>query len=893
MGDQVPRDLLLTRLDGVLDCRLTLVHAPAGYGKTSLLSQWCRRARNGVRIAWVSLKRDDADLRRLTRYILLALDQTEGQDEPGEDERRVSANLPPRAAVSAIINRLSREAGPVVLILDDFHLVESPEIDAVIRPLISLAPANCHFIVSSRDCPWLGQSILAAEEQLLELTAQDLRFSPVEAALLLRQTMGDAPAAALTDEDLRGIVERTEGWPIALKLAWLSLKRGADHRELLDQFRSPTPELARYLSQQVLDTMPEETQQIVMRTSLLDRLTGDLVNLLCDRTDGWLMLERLEEQGIFLTPLDSARRAYRYHQLFAEHMRERIERGDGTLYRMLHRRAAQWFAARGEVAEAVSHAIQGDDDAMLATIMEDAGGGRLIPYGQQPTVERGLAKLSAAMTESRPRLVLARVYLEIKRGELASARADYNRFVARLGEADLSADEWTEVRVVGDVLADYENEPVTLDDLLAREALLRTLPTNDHLILANLGETLAAQYYEGGWLERALEPALTAREHHKASGSLYSGLFTRFWESRIRRAQARFKDAAAILAAARADIETNFGLRSDLAANCAAYEAELLYDQNDRAGAFELLGWAVPHMEQSDGWVDVYAAAHFTAARISASEGMVAAALAMVARAHGLAQRRRLRQLELLSLLCELDIRIDHDPTLEGARSFAARIGLVGLTDGAADGVPLYRSVITAAALCRSKLHLIGGDYDAALSELGVLRGWAVQHGAARVLIDINILLAHALRETGRRSEAQACFNDAVGTAMFQGIMRPFIDKARFAAPSLNDALRSDVPPDRLRAQFLRDMARGLSAQRADGTSPRLLSEAEKEVLRHVSLGHSNREIAGLIGMSHDTVKYRLKSVFRKIRVETREDAVRVARERGLISGDVLRSINS
>jgi LuxR family maltose regulon positive regulatory protein len=884
MGNQIRRDLLLGRLDAALERRLTLIHAPAGYGKTSLLSQWRRRYDDsGVRIAWLTLERDDSDLRRLTGYIALALDGGDAREAPGDDGDRLAANLPPRAAVSAIVSRLARERGPVVLILDDFHRAESPEVDEFVRALIQLGPSNCHFIVSSRDYPWLGQSILAAAEQLLEFTADDLKFSSVEAEALLARALGEKCDEQLGGEDVRSIVVRTEGWPIALQLASLSLKRGADHRQLVEQFRGPSSELARYLSEQVLMTMPPETQEVVMRTALLDRLTGELVNLLCDRQDGWLVLEKLEEQGVFLTPLSAERQAYRYHQLFAEHLRDRMARRDSAQFRALHHRAALWFAERNETAEAVSHAIQADDDDLLATILEVAGGWRLIPHGHQAMVERGLAKLPETVVAASPRLALARVYLEIKCGEMGNARADYDRFVTALAEADLSADEWTEVRVVGDVLADYENEPVTLDDMLAREALLRTLPSNDHLVLANVSETLAAKYFEGGWLERALEPTLAAREHYQAMDSLYSELFTRFLEARIRRAQGRFKDAAAILASARADIESNFGDRSDLAANCAAFEAELLYEQDQVPAAVELLDWAVPHMEQSDGWVDVYAAGYLTAARALAAEGAMDEALAMTARARRLAGRRRLRQLELLATLCELDLRIDHDPAPDAALAHAQEIGLASLNETEADGTPLHQPVITAAALCRVKLALLTGEHDAALGELRELRRWAAQHGAGRLLIDLNIQLAYALRATDSLAEARACFDDAVGMAMFQGIVRPFVDARRFAEPSLQDTLSNGVQLDRFRAQFLKGLARSLSARPATGPAPGLLSEAESEILQHLSFGYSNKEIARLIGMSPDTVKYRLKSVFKKIGVHKRRDAVRVLRERGLI----------
>ena len=880
LGNQIRRDFLLGRLDEALERRLTLIHAPAGYGKTSLLSQWRSRFDDSVLIAWLTLERDDSDLARLVRYVALALDGSE-QREAGsvDDNERISAGLPPRAAVSAVISRLARETRPVVLILDDFHRTDSPAVGEFVRSLIQLAPENCHFIVASRDYPWLGQSILAAEEQLVELTAEDLRFTALEAEALLARAHGEQ----LGGEDVRSIVERTEGWPIALQLASLSLKRGVDRRQLVERFHGPSSELARYLSEQVLMTLPDETQEIVIRTALLDRLTGDVVNLLCDRHDGWLVLERLEEQGVFLTPLTPDRQAYRYHQLFAEHLRERLLRRDTAQFGALHRRAALWFAERGEVAEAVNHAIQADDDAMLASILEEAGGWRLIPHGHQAMVQRGLAKLPDAVVEARPRLALAKVYLEIKCGELVAARADYDRFVETAEEADLPADLRTEVRVVGDVLADYENEPVTLDDLLERETLLRTLPSNDHLIVANVSETLGAKYYEGGWLERALEPALAAREHYQAMGSLYSDLFVQFLESRIRLAQARLKDSAAILSAAHEQIAASFGEKSDLAANCAAFEAALLYEQDKPVDALALLDWALPHMEQSDAWVDVYAAAYFTAARALAAESALDEANAMIARARRVAARRRLRQLEMLASLCALDLMIEHGQETARARAYAAEIGLDALADAMSEESPVHRPVVTAASLCRAKLALIAGAHEEAVAELRALKRWASQRGAGRLLIDVNLLLACGLSASGAGAKARACFDEAVGSAMFQGIVRPFIDARRFIQPLLDEALEGAAQMDRYRAQFLRGVARSLASRPAGAPAQGLLNDAEAAILEHLCFGYSNKEIARLIGMSPDTVKYRLKSVFRKIGVHKRRDAVRVVRERGLI----------
>lgn len=875
MGDQIRRDTLLDRLDGALSHRLTLIQAPAGYGKTSILSQWRDRlAARSVRAVWLTLERDDCDLKRLVRYLLLAI---RGAEKEGEGQGLV-ADLPPRAALSAIVNELAGEGAPFVLILDDLHHAQGEGVSDFLQGLIRLAPLHCHFVLASRDYPWLGQTVLAAAEQLLEITAQELRFSSREAESLLARA-----GRTLGDEELCRILDRTEGWPIALQLTSLSLKRGIGHDRLIAQSGGSGTDLARYLSEQVLITLPDEMREIVIRTALLDRLTGDLVNLLCDRHDGWLVLERLEQQGVFLSAVAPDRREYRYHQLFAEYLRDRFERADSRTFAALQRRAAEWFAERGLVADAVNHAILAGDPLRLAAILEEAGGWRLIPQGMQGVVERGLARLPREIVRARPRLALAQVYLLIKQGELGAARVAFDGFCAQVEEGGISADLRTEIQVVGDTLADYENQPTGFDDLLAREALLRKLPANDHLVLANISETVAAKYFEGGWLERALQPTLAAREHYRAFGSLYSQIFTRFLEARIKRAQGRSKEAETILIAAKRDIVENFGDHSDLAANCSAFLAEIYYEQDRVAEARDLLAWALPHMEQSDGWVDVYATAYGTAARLFAGEGAFDEAWDILARAKRTAARRRLQQLELLVGIAEVNLHIIHGAVPDAALEAAALAGIDALADMMATESPLYRPVAAAASLCRVKLRLLQGEMEAAMAELALLRAWADQRGAGRLLIDVNILAAYGHRAQGALDQARICFDEAVSIAMFQNIVRPFVEARRFVQPCLDDALADGADLDRFRAQYLKGLAKLLLACRNNVTASGLFSEAEAEVLLLLCQGHSNKEIARRIGMSPDTVKYRLKSLFRKIGVSKRRDAVRISAERGLI----------
>jgi LuxR family maltose regulon positive regulatory protein len=868
-GRQVARASQPAWLEAVASRRLTLVHAPAGYGKTSLLVQWHRLlAERGTRVAWLTLEEDESDVQRFAEYLVAAI---------AADLARES--MPPRTALSALVNRLSRSDHDTVLILDDFHRAESDSVRTFVRSLIRLAPPTLHIVISSRDYPSLGQSALAAEEELFELGVEDLKFTADEAQRLL-----DATAELrLTPDEVARLVERTEGWPIALQMTALSLRKGCDRADLVTNFTGPAWELARYLSEQVLASLPADVASVVTATPIVDRINADLVNLLCDRTDGAAVLERLEQQNLFLLPLDAQRQSYRYHQLFAEILRDRLARRDPAEFRRLHRLAADWFVAHGMPMQAVNHAVLAADENFLAKVLDEAGGWRLIPEGRMDTLVAGLGHLSEATIGRLPRLQLARVYLLIKQGEMDAARTAYDAFHAAADRASLPADLWTEIDLVGEVLAEYENAPVKLEDLLAKESLIRSIPSDDHLMLSNVCESLGAKYYDCGWLERALEPTRRSGAHHRAMGSLYGELFTRFLEARVRLAQGRLDEAQATLQAADVDIQQAFGARSDLAAHCAVYQAELLFERDHVEKALALLAWALPHVEQSDGWFDLYASGFCTAIRAAFGRSLVEAE-ATIARMRALAARRHLRQLELVADVYQVEYLL-HAGDVQAAQAEAAEVGLRDLAAAMREEVPVYRQSALAATVCLTRLHLAVGDHVAAFAELETTERWARQHGHGRLLIALSILASHAHQLAGEPRRAMIRFDEAVGMAMFQGFIGPFVDCWRFVPAGTSSDPRSAAPgkTDRFRENFLRRMRKALERYSAIARSPDLLSQPEVATLEHLNRGYTNKEIARLLKVSPNTVKYRLKSLYEKLGVNSRRDAVRYSREHNLV----------
>ena len=793
---------------------------------------------------------------------------------------RAGENAPLRAATSAIVNRFVKSAGDVIVILDDFQRAESEEVCNYLRTLIRLLPQNVHLVISSRDRPRLGYAELAADHDLVEIGSRELRFTLQEAEMVFK----GAAIAPLMPDDLSRLVERTEGWPIAVQMTALSLRAGSDRGERISEFAGPDLQLAGYLSEQVLAALPRDIERVVTHTAILNRINGDLVNLLCDRDDGALALEELERQDLFIVPLDPQHLSYRYHQLFADILSARLQRRDPARFRHLHSLAARWFNNKGQVLEAVRHAILSEDTDLLAQVLDHAGGWRMIPEGRMDALVSGLAHLPEEVIARYPRLMLARVYRLIKQGEMDTARASYDAFRDLADRKKLAPNLWTEVNLVGDVLADYENAPAKLDDLLAKEALIRSLASHDHLMLSNVYESLGEKYCECGWLERAIEPIRRSRSQHQALHSLYGELFTRFLEARVVLAQGRLDEARTILDEAAGSIHSAYGPSSDLAANCAAHLAEVRFEQGDVTEALELLEWALPHMERSDGWFEVYASAFGAAIRSTLSTNPDEAH-AVIARMRATARRRHLKQLELLADIHEVEALI-YAGRVGDAQSTAEGLGIDGLADTMREEFPVYRQVAIAASVCRIKLRLCGGKHRAAMAEIEEIQRWAQRHGHGKLLITLSIQSAHAHELAGAPQEALSRLDDAVNMSMFQGFYGPFLDCRRFLVQSGFADEREDTgghATDRFREKYLRRLRRLLrraSARHGDST---ILIATELLTLRHLDKGYTNKEIARLLKVSPNTVKYRLKSLFTKMGVTSRKAAVELSREQGLL----------
>ena len=427
----VPRPRLADRLDEGLGRGLVLVCAPAGSGKTALLADW---ARCGPRpAAWLSLDAGDNDPARFWRHAVAALDRV----CPGIAERVGPLLGPPpppsfEGLVTALINELAAQpgAGEVALVLDDYHLIGSQQVHASVEFLLEHRPPGLRLVLASRSDPPLALARRRARGQLAEVRAADLRFTIGEAAALLQQVVA-APDMALPDAAVAALAARTEGWAAGLQLAALSLRGQADVTGFVAAFTGSHRYVLDFLAEEVLEGQSEQVRAFLLETSVLERLSGPLCDAVTGRTGSQALLEQVERAGLFLVPLDEVRGWWRYHHLFADLLRARLQDEQPGRVAPLHRNAAAWSEEHGLADEAIRHAVAAGEMTWAARLIERHFDAVYYLRGEAETIQRWLSALPADLVRSRPRLLLAQALMAAASGRVAAVSRCSTRPSAR------------------------------------------------------------------------------------------------------------------------------------------------------------------------------------------------------------------------------------------------------------------------------------------------------------------------------------------------------------------------------------------------------------------------------------------------------------------------------
>ncbi|MBZ0297882.1 MAG: helix-turn-helix transcriptional regulator, partial [Anaerolineae bacterium] len=363
----VIRRRLIDRLNEGLHGKLSLISAPAGFGKTTLVSEWitdCSRA-----TAWLSLDEGDNNLTRFLTYVVAAV-QTIAPNIGEEVFAVLQSPQPPptEAILTALLNEIVTFPDDFFLVLDDYHLTDARPIDDALIFLLEHLPPRMHLVITTREDPNLPLARLRARRQLTELRAADLRFAPSEASAFLNQVMG----LNLSAEDIDALETRTEGWVAGLQLAAISMQSHQDVSGFIRAFAGDNHYIVDYLIEEVLARQPEPVRNFLLQTAILDQMTGSLCDAVTGQQEGKARLEALNRGNFFLIPLDDRHHWYRYHHLFAEVLRMYLMTEQSDQVPGLHLRASDWYEQNGSVADAIRHALSGKDFARAARLIEMA-----------------------------------------------------------------------------------------------------------------------------------------------------------------------------------------------------------------------------------------------------------------------------------------------------------------------------------------------------------------------------------------------------------------------------------------------------------------------------------------------------------------------------------------
>ena len=897
----VPRPRLIERLNDGLDRKLTLISAPAGFGKTMLLSEWAAGCGPRTRVAWVSLDKGDNDPARFCTHLIAAL-QTIHKDVGKAALTALQSLQPPpvETLLAGLINNVTA-AGPdlFALVLDDFHVVTAPHVNDALASLLDNLPPQMHLVLSSRsDPPWPLARLRVCGE-LTELRADDLRFTPTETTAFLNDVMG----LGLSAGNIAALAARTEGWIAGLQMAALSMQGRQDVTAFIDAFSGSHRFILDYLVEEVLNRQPSDIQDFLLKTSILERMTASLCDAVTDRNDSQAILHHLDQANLFIVPLDDERRWYRYHHLFTDLLRSRLEQSQSDQMPALHRRASEWYEKKGLITEAVGYALAAYD---IERVVRMVAGNALamIYYGELRTLVGWLDALPDEAVRSQPWLSVAHAWTLAQAGRLDAVEPllqeaekvlvglDEHIEGPVLSEGDrdgvrpcvkLGMNSAEGQRIAGHIAAIRAYAAARRGEMtraaeLAREAL-QHLPAGDLMVRGYTTTLLGAVLRPSGDLAAAAEACAeaiaisqAAGDSHLAADVLCDLAALQFLQGQLRKAAATCRDAQ--------QITDEYARRGGRPLPTMGYAyillSAVLREWNDLETATR---YAREGLELCRQWgqTDVLVYGYSQVAKVLQAIGDADGALEAIQKGKRIASNvspwpgiRVAAQQARLWLA---------QGNLGAASCWAEESGLS--IDDELSFQHLFRYTILVRVL------MAQGAFDEAVVLLARLLKAAEAAGAMDYTVEMLVLQAIALQAQGEIGQALDALERVLSLAEQEGYVRIFIDEGAPMGQLLRQAAARGIAVGyvgRLLAALEQEIKDGHRLGRAvPGSMVEPLSERELEVLRLLTTHLSSTEIARELIISVNTVRSHIKSIYSKLDVHRREDAAQRAEKLDLL----------
>jgi LuxR family transcriptional regulator, maltose regulon positive regulatory protein len=885
----VARPRLSERLRRGADSRLTLISAPAGFGKTTLLTEWLAAAPTADRaVAWLSLDQSDSRPATFWTYLITALQTV----APGVGASALpllqSSDLPIETVLTLLINELGALPHDVAVVLDDYHVVESPDIEEGMIFLLDHLPSQIHAVISTRADPRLPLARLRARGELVEIRAADLRFTHDEAATYL-----NAVGLRLTTADVALLGERTEGWIAALQLAGLSMQGREDVGGFIAGFAGNDRYIVDYLVDEVLQRQSDRVRTFLLTTSVLERLCGPLCDAVTERHDSRAMLETLDHGNLFVIPLDDIREWYRYHRLFADVLQAHLLESRPDDIAALHVRASAWYQQNGDSSEAIRHAMAAEDFDRAADLVELA-----IPAmrraRQEATLHGWLKSLPADVIRVRPVLSvgLAGALLAVGEFEGVEARLQDAEGLLQHANGVGSANQALEMVVANE--EEFQRLPAAIELYRAAAAMahgdvpatvthaqltLDLSPEDDHLPRAAAAGLLGLAY----WVTGALDAS------HQAWAECVAGLYRAghvadtfgcsIGMADIRRVQGRLGDAMRTYEKALELATAHGGPMLRGTADMYVGMSEICRERDD-------LSTALQHLRQSQelgehlGLPQNAYRWRVAMARVREAEGDLSGALDLLNDAERVYRGDFFPNVRPIpAMRARLQIA---QGSLDDALGWAREQGL-----SVDDDLSYLREFeyITLARVLLAQ-HTKAQDVQALHDATGLLQRLieaAEVGGRTGSVIEILVLQALAHHAVGAAPEALVPLERALTLAESQGYVRIFVDEGPPMASLLKAAAKEGIARNYVRP-LLATLGKSETDRPIDQGLIEPLSERELEVLRLLATDLNGPAIARSLVVSLNTVRTHTKNIYTKLDVNDRRAAVRRATELHLLS---------
>lgn len=878
----VVRADLIARLNAGVQRKLTLISAPAGFGKTTLVSEWAAQCQQPV--AWLSLDEGDSDPTRFLIYLVATLQTMLARQTPpstfGIGVMNALQSLqppPPEAILTALLNDINTLPSHFIIVLDDYHVIDAKPVDQALTFLIEHLPPHMHLIITTREDPHLPLARLRARGQLTELRIADLCFNISEATGFLNQVMG----LNLAPAEVVALETRTEGWIAGLQLAAISLQGHSDTSQFIKSFSGNHQFVLDYLVEEVLQQQPEHLQTFLLQTSILNRLCGPLCDAVLQSSVGFGQntLAYIERSNLFIVPLDNERRWYRYHHLFAELLRQRLQQSIATAapdqrieIAELHNRASLWYETNGLEIEAFHHATAAHNISRAAHLIE--GKGMPLQFrGAVRPILNWLASLPPAVLDTTPTLWVVYASALLVIGQVVGVEEKVKAAEATLQTMGM-AQNHDFIGRIASIRATVALTQHNVAEIIAQSRLaLQYLPTHNHPSRASVIWNLGYAYHLQGDRAAAKQAYVEALANSQAIGLTTIAMMALIGLGYLYENENQLTLAAEFYQRALKLVgdpppppicDAHLGL------------ARIFYEWNNLDAAERHGQLSLPLARQIEN-TDRAVNCEIFIARLKLAQGDITGASNMLTMAEQFARQQQFMQ------------RL---PDIAAAQVLVwLRQGDIGAAQTLAQTYNLPTS--------RAQVHLAQKDTTSALTVLAAWRKHIETKGWADELLKTIVLQAIAHDAHGETAQALQRLTEAITLAAPSGHLRIFLNEGPPMATLLMTLLTSLNTDETLKSyihQLLKAFAASNESQRQISAASLLpsppptpqplieaLSQREREVLQLIAQGLSNQEISKRLFVALSTVKGHNQVIFSKLQVERRTEAVARARELGLL----------